>query len=81
MKRQSGGGICPCGITGSGNLGKLVIYTGKADISATELAERLRNSYNIEIEMVAAEYVLAMTTVAAHGGISGAADAGTFRYG
>lgn len=44
--------------------GKLVIYTGKADISATELAERLRNSYNIEIEMVAAEYVLAMTTVA-----------------
>ncbi len=60
--------------------GKLVIYTGKADISATELAERLRNSYNIEIEMVAAECA-GHDDGGRHGGISGAADAGTFRYG
>lgn len=43
---------------------KLVICTGKIkDFTGTDLANRLRSEYNIEIEMAAADYVIAMTSV------------------
>lgn len=43
---------------------KLVIGTWNTDISGVQLAERLRREYNIEVEMDAPQYVLAMTSVA-----------------
>ncbi len=44
--------------------GKLVIWTGGSSISGPDLARVLREEYSIEVEMEAADYILAMTTVA-----------------
>lgn len=43
---------------------KLVITTGDTSLTGPELAGRLRQEYHIEVEMEAAEYILAMTSVA-----------------
>lgn len=43
---------------------KLVVYTGeKGFLTGKDLANRLRSAYNIEIEMAAGNYVIAMTSV------------------
>ncbi len=43
---------------------KLVICTGKSEkYTGTDLAEQLRSEYNIEVEMAAGNYVIAMTSV------------------
>ena len=43
--------------------GKLVISAYKADISGITLANILRKKYNIEVEMAARDYIIAMTSV------------------
>lgn len=43
---------------------KLVILTGRTSLSGASLAAILREQHNIEVEMEAADYILAMTTVA-----------------
>ena len=43
--------------------GKLVISAYKADISGITLADILRKKYNIEVEMAALDYIIAMTSV------------------
>ena len=43
---------------------KLVIRTGKSDLSGPELADILRREYKIEVEMEASDYILAMTSLA-----------------
>lgn len=43
---------------------KLVILTGSASISGASLAAILREQHNMEVEMEATHYILAMTTVA-----------------
>ena len=45
------------------DIGKLVISTQNADISGIELASILRKRYDIEIEMAAFGYIIAMTSV------------------
>lgn len=45
------------------DLGKIVISTGKTDISGLELMEKLREHYGIELEMAYDNYALAMTSV------------------
>lgn len=42
---------------------KLVITTVDAPITGPELADRLRREYNMEVEMAAPEYLIAMTSV------------------
>lgn len=44
--------------------GKLVISTQGTSLSGYELAELLRNDYQIETEMAASDYVIAMTSLA-----------------
>ncbi len=44
--------------------GKIVVSTAKADISGVELADKLRNDYNIEPEAASISYVILMTSVA-----------------
>lgn len=41
---------------------KLVIFSGYSDLSGIELANVLRESYNIEVEMATASYVVLITT-------------------
>lgn len=43
---------------------KLIIRTGESGLSGPQLGRWLRDSYNIEIEMEAASYILAMSSVA-----------------
>ena len=43
--------------------GKLVISTHKANLSGIALANILRKKYNLEIEMAASDYIIAMTSV------------------
>lgn len=43
--------------------GKLVIATVHTTISGVELANILRKNYNLEVEMAAANYIIAMTSV------------------
>ena len=43
--------------------GKLVISTHKASLSGITLANILREKYNLEIEMAASDYIIAMTSV------------------
>lgn len=43
--------------------GKLVISTRGSGITGNELAQRLRDSYEMEIEMAQADYILAMTSM------------------
>lgn len=43
---------------------KVVISTSSANITGTELASRLRDEYNIEVEMASSTYVILMTSVA-----------------
>ena len=45
------------------DLNKIIIFTGYSSISACKLSEMLRNTYNIEVEMVSREYILAMSSV------------------
>lgn len=44
--------------------GKIVISTSSTNINGTELAELLRNKYNIECEMASINYIILMTSVA-----------------
>lgn len=44
------------------DIGKILIGTDKCNINGRELAEILRSEYNIEIEMSACNYVLAMSS-------------------
>ena len=44
--------------------GKLVIGTRGTNLTGHALAEALRNDYNIEIEMAASDYIIAMTSLA-----------------
>jgi arginine/lysine/ornithine decarboxylase len=48
---------------GAFDWGKLVICAGDSGLSGAELSKRLRKDYALQVEMVSAEYVLAMTTV------------------
>lgn len=48
----------------SDDISKIIISTANADISGTELADILRNRYNIEVEMASLKYIIAMTSVA-----------------
>lgn len=43
---------------------KQVIWTGNTEKTGVELAEELRNSYQIEVEMAARDYIIAMTSIA-----------------
>lgn len=43
--------------------GKLILYTGDSGMSGNRLAERLLEKYGLQIEMSAATYALAMTSV------------------
>ena len=43
--------------------GKLVISTQRANLSGIQLANILRKKYNLEIEMAADDYIIAMTSV------------------
>ena len=43
--------------------GKLVISTSGTNLSGTELADILRNKYQIEVEMAASDYIIAVTSV------------------
>ena len=43
--------------------GKLVIFTGNTNLTGFSLANLLRTKYNIEIEMAAKDYIVAMTSV------------------
>lgn len=44
--------------------GKIVISTASTNINGTELAETLRNKYNIECEMASVNYIILMTSIA-----------------
>ena len=44
------------------DIGKILICTDKCNLNGRELAEILRRKYNIEIEMSACNYILAMTS-------------------
>ena len=46
------------------DISKVLISTGKANISGEELHKRLLKKYHIQSEMVSSEYVLFMTSVA-----------------
>lgn len=43
--------------------GKINIFTGYSSISATQLADTLRQNFNIEVEMVSKDYIIAMSTI------------------
>lgn len=43
---------------------KLIIWTGDSSWTGTDLAEQLRMSYGMEVEMAEGDYVIAMTTIA-----------------
>lgn len=43
---------------------KLTIFTHNADISGIELGKLLRTKYNIQVEVEAEEYIIAMSTIA-----------------
>ncbi len=45
------------------DFGKLLIMTGDTGITGVELAERLRETYHLEMEMAATTYVTAMTSI------------------
>ena len=45
------------------DIGKIIIFTGFSSISSTDLAVILREKFNIEIEMISKDYILAMSTV------------------
>ena len=45
------------------DIGKIVIRTTKTSLTGTELADRLRRTYGIEVEMAARDYIIAMTSV------------------
>ena len=45
------------------DLGKIIVFTGYSNISGFELADLLRNKYNIEIEMAAPDYIVAVTSI------------------
>lgn len=44
------------------DINKLIIYTGLSSINGIELSEKLRNEYNIEVEMASTLYVVLITT-------------------
>ncbi len=44
------------------DIDKIIIFTGYSDISGIALADKLRNEYNIEVEMASASYVVLITT-------------------
>ena len=56
-------GQLPSGIRGY-DPGKLIISTRGTSLTGHALADILRNHYNIEIEMAASDYVIAMTSLA-----------------
>ncbi len=43
--------------------GKLIVFTGYTNLTGFELADLLRTEYNIEVEMSAKNYIVAMTSV------------------
>lgn len=58
------------------DLGKLVISTAYTNLSGVQLAEILRSEYKIEVEMAAASYIIAMSSVCdTREGFDGLADA------
>ncbi len=42
---------------------KLIVFNGNSNISGIELADMLRNDYNIEVEMASRDYIVLITTV------------------
>ena len=54
---------CSCGLTDIYDWGKFVIGTWRTPINGRRLYDRLRDEFGLQMEMVSAEYVLAMTTV------------------
>jgi len=44
------------------DISRLIVFTGYSDISGIELAEKLRDSFNIEVEMAAKNYIVLITT-------------------
>lgn len=44
------------------DISRLIVFTGYSNISGIELADKLRNDYNIEVEMAAKNYVVLITT-------------------
>lgn len=45
------------------DIGKLVIFTGRAGVTGKELADLLRKHYKLQLEMSAGDYALAMFTI------------------
>lgn len=43
--------------------GKIIISTKNSDLTGSELAERLRKNYKIEVEMASLNYVICMTSI------------------
>lgn len=42
---------------------KIIVFTGNSSLSGAMLSDILRNRYNIEVEMVSKDYIVAVTTV------------------